>query len=77
MDGPVGADRLINILQALAKRMGNDPDDRVGLRVEIAASPQRFGCDPVFMDLVVVTEEVLFADICEHAGKIAGLAKHA
>ena len=74
MHRPVYPYRLINLLQSFAQSMGNYPDDRIGLRVEIAAPPKRFGRDPMLIDLVVLIEEVLLAYINQHAGQIAGSA---
>ena len=75
MDRPIYPVRLVDLLQALPKGMGGYPDDGIGLRVEIAAPPQRFDRDHGFLDLVILIQEVLLADKGEHSGEIAGLAE--
>ena len=68
MNRPIYPIRLIDLLQALAKGMGGYPDDGIGLRIEIVPPPQRFGRDREFLDLLILTQEMLLADKCEHSG---------
>ena len=75
MDRTVQPICLVYLLQALAKGMGGHPHDGIGLLIEILAPPKRFRRNRVFLDLLVLTQKVLLADICEHSGEITGSAE--
>ena len=68
MDRPICPVLLVDFLQAFAKGMGGYPDDSIGLRIEVVTPPQSFGRDRVFLDLLILIQEMLLANKYEHPG---------
>jgi hypothetical protein len=62
-DRTIGTRSLIDLLQAFAKGVSNDPDYCVRLGIEIVAPAQSFDRDQMLANLVILTQEVLHADI--------------
>src|ERR1700722_4935422 len=61
---------LIDVLETLAQSTNCDPDDRVGLRVEVLTPGEGFDGDRMLADLVGFIVEILVADELQDSGVV-------
>jgi hypothetical protein len=63
---------LIDLFETLSERVDRDPDDGVGLRVEIATPSQCAYGNGMFIDPVRLVLEIALADEAQYLGKVVG-----
>jgi hypothetical protein len=64
--------RIVNFLEPLAKGVERDPNDGVGLRIEVWPSSQGFDRNGVLLDLVTAPCCGFFADVTQYFNQVCG-----
>ena len=63
---------LVDLQETFAECVNGDPNDRIGLGIELRPAPQRLDCYRVFLDLICPSLEVLLTYVFQYPDKTDG-----